>query len=45
MHVAYKVAAEMGARYLDALEKYEDIVAQNVTENIYERHIKPIFMV
>jgi len=43
LHVAYKVAAEMGTRYLDALEKYEDIVAQNVTENIYERHIKPIF--
>jgi len=44
LHVAYKVAAEMGTRYLDALEKYEDIVAQNVTENIYERHIKPVFM-
>jgi len=44
LHVAYKVAAEMGTRYLDALEKYEDIVAQNVTENIYERHIKPIFV-
>ena len=44
LHVAYKVAAEMGTQYLDALKKYEDIVAQNVTENIYERHIKPIFM-
>ncbi len=44
LHVAYKVAAEMGTRYSDALDKYEDIVAQNVTENIYERHIKPLFM-
>jgi len=44
LHVAYKVAAEMGTRYLDALQKYEDIVAQNVTENLYERHIKPIFV-
>jgi len=44
LHVAYKVAAEMGTRYLDAMQKYEDIVAQNVTENIYERHIKPIFV-
>jgi len=44
LHVAYKVAAEMGKRYLDALDKYEDIIAQNVTENLYERHIKPIFM-
>ena len=44
LHVAYKVAAEMGQRYYDALAKYEDIIALNVTENIYERHIKPIFM-
>lgn len=44
MHVAYKIAAEMGADYLNALEKHEKIIAQNVTENIYERHIKPIFM-
>jgi len=26
------------------LDKYEEIIAQNVTENIYERHIKLIFM-
>jgi hypothetical protein len=44
LHVAYKVAAEMGTDFLNALEKHEDIIAQNVTENIYERHIKPIFM-
>jgi hypothetical protein len=44
LHVAYKIAAEMGPRYFDALEKYTDIIAQNVTENIYERHIKPLFM-
>jgi len=44
LHVAYKVAAEMDARFLDALDKYEDIIAENVTENIYERHIRPLFM-
>ena len=44
LHVAYKVAAEMGTRFFDALDKYEDIIAQNVTENIYERHIKPLFL-
>ena len=44
LHVGYKVAAEMGERYLRALEKYEEIVAKNVTENLYERHIKPIFL-
>ncbi len=44
LHVAYKVAAEMGTCFFDALDKYEDIIAENVTENIYERHIKPLFM-
>jgi len=44
LHIAYKIAAEMGQRYLKALAKYEVIIAQNVTENIYERHIRPIFI-
>ena len=44
LHVGYKVAAEMGARYTAALEKYAAIVGANVTENIYERHIKRIFL-
>ncbi|MCK4282992.1 MAG: hypothetical protein KAX44_01650, partial [Candidatus Brocadiae bacterium] len=44
LHVAYKIAAEMGADYTNALEKHEKVIAQNVTENIYRRHIKPIFM-
>ncbi|MHC4657127.1 MAG: tagaturonate epimerase family protein, partial [Planctomycetota bacterium] len=44
LHVAYKIAAEMGPRYFDAMDKYADIIAQNVTENIYERHIKPLFI-
>jgi len=45
MHVAYKIAAEMGRRYLDLLTQYRGIIAQNVTENIYERHIKPVLLV
>jgi hypothetical protein len=44
LHVAYKVAAEMGTRFLDALDKHGDIIAQNVAENIYERHIRRVFM-
>ncbi|MHC4461744.1 MAG: tagaturonate epimerase family protein, partial [Planctomycetota bacterium] len=44
LHLAYKIAAEMGERYLNALEKYEDIIARNVTDNLYERHIKPLFI-
>ncbi|MHC4720420.1 MAG: tagaturonate epimerase family protein [Planctomycetota bacterium] len=44
LHVAYKIAAEMGTDYFEALKKHERIIAQKVTENIYRRHIKPIFM-
>lgn len=40
IHVGYKIAAKMGNRYLDALAKYEDTVARNVTTNLYERHMK-----
>jgi len=44
LHVGYKIAAEMGTRFSDALDRHEDIIAQNVAENIYQRHIKPVFM-
>jgi tagaturonate epimerase len=44
IHVGYKIAAKMGNRYLDALEKHEDSVAQNVTANLYERHLKPLLV-
>ena len=44
LHVGYKVAAKMGARYLAALEECERFVSRNVTENLYERHIKPLFL-
>jgi hypothetical protein len=43
IHVAYKVAAELGDRYLNALQRSEAVVAKHVTENLYERHLKPIF--
>lgn len=44
LHVGYKVAAEMGDRYLGALERYEEIVGRNVGGNIFERHLKPLFL-
>jgi len=44
LHVGYKIAAEMGSRFLDALDTYEDVIARNVSENIFERHIRPVFL-
>ncbi len=43
LHVGYKVAAEMGHRYLNALDIHHDIIAEQVTANIYERHLRPLF--
>ena len=44
LHVGYKVAAKMGPRYIEALEKHQQIIAHHVTENIFDRHIKRIFL-
>lgn len=44
LHVGFKVAAKMGARYTDALKANEEIVARNVTDNLFDRHIRPLFL-
>ena len=43
IHVGFKVAAEMQERFTDSLKDNETIIARNVTENLFERHILPIF--
>lgn len=44
LHVGYKVAAQMGDRYLKMLEACEESVSRNVTVNLYDRHLKPLFV-
>ncbi len=44
LHVGFKVAAKMGSRYLNLLSEMKETVAKNVTENLFERHIKPLFI-
>jgi len=44
LHVSFKVAAKMGDRYCAALKKHEAVIAKNVTENLLERHIKPLLL-
>ena len=44
LHVSFKVAAKAGARYTDLLKKHQEIVSREVTTNIYERHMKPLFV-
>ena len=44
LHVSFKLAAKAGARYTDLLAANEAIVAKNVTENLYQRHMRPLFI-
>jgi hypothetical protein len=44
LHVAYKVAAEMGQRFRDALAEHAETIARNVIQNLYDRHIVPLFL-
>jgi tagaturonate epimerase len=44
MHVGFKIAAKMGPRYIAMLERCEEWVAENVTRNLFERHICPVFL-
>ncbi len=44
LHVGFKIAARMGCRYLELLEANEAVIAKNVTENLFDRHIAPVFL-
>ena len=43
IHVSYKIAAELGEEYLPALEKHTDVIGEQITENLCDRHIKRLF--
>jgi hypothetical protein len=44
LHVGFKVAAKMGERYTKELQQHEDVIAKNVTTNLWDRHVKPVFI-
>ena len=43
LHVSFKVAAELGTIYTAALGANETVIARNVNENLFVRHIRTIF--
>ena len=43
LHVGFKVAAQLGDTYLEALKDNSEVIGKNVCENIYERHMVPLF--
>jgi len=44
VHVGFKVAAQLGEAYLSMLRTCEAAVSRNVTANLYDRHLKPLFV-
>jgi len=43
IHVSFKIAAQMGTRYTDSLKKHRAIIARNVSHNLLDRHLLPLF--
>ncbi len=43
IHVAYKVAYELGDEFFQRLEKHRAVIARNVTHNLLNRHLVPLF--
>ncbi len=44
LHVGFKIAAKMGDRYEDLLSQFESSIARNVSENLFRRHLQPLFI-
>jgi hypothetical protein len=44
LHVSFKLAAKTGRHYPDLLEQNETVVAKNVIENLFTRHLEPLFL-
>lgn len=44
LHVGYKIAAKKGQAYLDLVRECESSIAHNVTGNLFDRHIRPLFL-
>lgn len=44
LHVGFKIAAQMGETYIQALHDNSAVVAKNVTGNLLDRHMKPLFL-
>ncbi len=44
LHVGFKMAASLGPRYTDALSEHREVIGKNVTLNLFERHLSPLFL-
>jgi hypothetical protein len=44
LHVGYKLAAERGDNFTKLITNHKEITGKQVTENIFERHLKRLFV-
>lgn len=44
LHVGFKIAAQLGDTYIQALKDNSQVVAKNVTTNLLDRHMKALFL-
>ncbi len=44
IHVSFKIAAEMGPRFSEALVKHRAVIAGRVRDNLLKKHIEPLFV-
>jgi hypothetical protein len=44
VHIAFRIAAEMGDRFAGLLEICRKPIETHVTENLFDRHIVPLFL-
>lgn len=42
-HIAYRIAADLGEEFEQALIQNKEIIGTHVTHNLYHRHIHPLF--
>jgi tagaturonate epimerase len=43
LHVGYKVAAQWGGAFRRAVLAQEDLIGRRVTDNLYRKHMQPLF--
>ncbi len=44
VHVGFRVAAEHGGEFLSALQAHRERIGELVTENLYAKHLEPLFL-
>jgi len=44
IHISFRVAAELGEEYMNGLRASRAAIERNVTDNLYIRHIQPLFL-